>query len=76
MFYPLIRKFSSGGTQRLPRCIGVSAAKELIFAARVVDGVEACRIGLVSHSVEQNPSGDSAYLRALELAREFNPQVH
>ncbi|CAL8276545.1 unnamed protein product [Merluccius merluccius] len=64
----------AGGTQRLPRCIGVSVAKELIFAARVVDGVEACRIGLVSHSVEQNPSGDSAYLRALELAREFNPQ--
>ncbi|CAL8322199.1 unnamed protein product [Lota lota] len=64
----------AGGTQRLPRCIGVSLAKELIFAARVVDGVEACRLGLVSHSVEQNPSGDSAYLRALELAREFNPQ--
>uniref|UniRef100_A0A8C5CQC7 AU RNA binding protein/enoyl-CoA hydratase n=1 Tax=Gadus morhua TaxID=8049 RepID=A0A8C5CQC7_GADMO len=64
----------SCGTQRLPRCIGVSLAKELIFAARVVDGLEACRLGLVNHSVEQNPSGDSAYLRALALAREFNPQ--
>ena len=53
----------------------MALAKELIFAARVVDGVEACRLGLVSHSVEQNPSGDSAYLRALALAREFNPQV-
>ena len=53
----------------------MSLAKELIFAARVVDGVEACRLGLVNHSVEQNPSGDSAYLRALALAREFNPQV-
>ena len=67
--------FPAGGTQRLPRCIGVSLAKELIFAARVVDGLEACRLGLVNHSVEQNPSGDSAYLRALALAREFNPQV-
>lgn len=65
----------SGGTQRLPRVIGVSLAKELIFAARVVDGPEACRLGLVSHSVEQNNSGDAAYLRALELAREINPQV-
>lgn len=55
--------------------IGVSLAKELIFAARVVDGTEACRLGLVSHSVEQNKSGDAAYLRALELAREINPQV-
>lgn len=55
--------------------IGVSLAKELIFAARVVDGTEACRLGLVSCSVEQNKSGDAAYLQALELAREINPQV-
>lgn len=67
--------FCVGGTQRLPRVIGVSLAKELIFAARVVDGTEACRLGLASHSVEQNKSGDAAYLRALELAREINPQV-
>lgn len=50
-------------------------AKELIFAARVVDGAEAKSLGLVNHAVEQNKSGDAAYLRALELAREFNPQV-
>ncbi|XP_068608721.1 methylglutaconyl-CoA hydratase, mitochondrial [Brachionichthys hirsutus] len=64
----------AGGTQRLPRVIGVSLAKELIFAARVLDGTEAGRVGLVNHSVEQNKSGDAAYLRALELAREINPQ--
>lgn len=64
----------AGGTQRLPRVIGVSLAKELIFAARTIDGTEAHRLGLVSHSVEQNASGDAAYLRALELAREINPQ--
>lgn len=72
-FFTLL--FCAGGTQRLPRVIGVSLAKELIFAARVVDGTEACRLGLVNHSVEQNNSGDAAYLRALELAREINPQV-
>lgn len=65
----------AGGTQRLPRLIGASLAKELIFAARVVDGAEACRLGLANHSVEQNDRGDAAYLRALELAREINPQV-
>ncbi|XP_071321665.1 methylglutaconyl-CoA hydratase, mitochondrial isoform X2 [Trachinotus anak] len=64
----------AGGTQRLPRVIGVSLAKELIFAARVVDGTEAYRLGLVSNSVEQNKSGDAAYLQALQLAREINPQ--
>ncbi|RVE65373.1 hypothetical protein OJAV_G00115890 [Oryzias javanicus] len=64
----------AGGTQRLPRVIGVSLAKELIFAARVVDGQEASRLGLVSRCVEQNKSGDAAYLEALELAREINPQ--
>uniref|UniRef100_A0AAY5K9I0 AU RNA binding protein/enoyl-CoA hydratase n=1 Tax=Esox lucius TaxID=8010 RepID=A0AAY5K9I0_ESOLU len=61
------------GTQRLPRAIGVALAKELIFSARAIDGTEAKRLGLVSHAVEQNKSGDAAYLRALELAREFNP---
>lgn len=65
----------AGGTQRLPRTIGVSLAKELIFAARVVDGAEAKTLGLVNHAVEQNKSENAAYLRALELAREFNPQV-
>ncbi|XP_051973691.1 methylglutaconyl-CoA hydratase, mitochondrial isoform X1 [Xyrauchen texanus] len=64
----------AGGTQRLPRTIGVSVAKELIFAARVLDGMEAKSFGLVNHAVEQNQSGDAAYLRALDLAREFNPQ--
>ncbi|XP_019410567.1 PREDICTED: methylglutaconyl-CoA hydratase, mitochondrial isoform X3 [Crocodylus porosus] len=64
----------AGGTQRLPRTIGVSLAKELIFSARVVDGEEAKSIGLISHVVQQNEAGDAAYRRALALAREFLPQ--
>ncbi|XP_050184841.1 methylglutaconyl-CoA hydratase, mitochondrial [Myiozetetes cayanensis] len=64
----------AGGTQRLPRTIGVSLAKELIFSARVVDGEEAKSIGLISHVVEQNEAGDAAYKRALALAKEFLPQ--
>ncbi|XP_075597393.1 methylglutaconyl-CoA hydratase, mitochondrial isoform X2 [Balearica regulorum gibbericeps] len=64
----------AGGTQRLPRTIGVSLAKELIFSARIVDGEEAKSIGLISHVVEQNEAGDAAYRRALALAKEFLPQ--
>jgi methylglutaconyl-CoA hydratase len=33
-----------GGTQRLPRVVGLARAKELIFTARVIDGVQAKQV--------------------------------
>ena len=38
-----------GGTQRLPRTIGIGMAKELIYSARRFDAAEALRIGFVNH---------------------------
>lgn len=37
-----------GGTQRLPRIIGMGRAKELIYTCNKIDAAEAYRVGLVS----------------------------
>ncbi|XP_053929572.1 enoyl-CoA hydratase domain-containing protein 2, mitochondrial isoform X1 [Cuculus canorus] len=65
----------AGGTQRLPRCVGIGLAKELIFTGRQVDGQQAFSMGLVNHTVPQNNEGDAAYQRALALAKEILPQA-
>jgi enoyl-CoA hydratase len=38
-----------GGTQRLPRRIGIHRAKELIFTGDLIDSTEAQRLGIVNH---------------------------
>jgi enoyl-CoA hydratase len=53
-----------GGTQRLPRVVGLGRALELILTGRAVDAEEAHRIGLVNEVV---PPGRHLE-RALELA--------
>ncbi|XP_032284717.1 enoyl-CoA hydratase domain-containing protein 2, mitochondrial isoform X6 [Neomonachus schauinslandi] len=65
----------AGGTQRLPRCLGVALAKELIFTGRRLSGAQAQALGLVNHAVSQNEEGNAAYHRARELAQEILPQV-
>lgn len=62
-----------GGTQRLPRIVGPAIAKELIYTARILNGVEAHRLGLANHCVPQTETGDAAYQRALKLAQEILP---
>ncbi|XP_060933791.1 enoyl-CoA hydratase domain-containing protein 2, mitochondrial [Limanda limanda] len=65
----------AGGSQRLPRTVGIALAKELIFTGKRVGGQAALEMGLVNRAVEQNQTGDAAYREALSLAREILPQA-
>jgi enoyl-CoA hydratase len=53
-----------GGTQRLPRLIGLGRALDMILTGRAVDAEEAQRIGLITAVVEP----DKHLERALEIA--------
>jgi methylglutaconyl-CoA hydratase len=50
----------AGGTQRLPRLIGVARAKELIFTGRRIDAATALEYGLVQHVVEHGDAETKA----------------
>ena len=53
----------------------LAVAKELIFTARMIDGDEALKHGIVNYSVPQNAAGDAAFVKALEISRLINQNV-
>ncbi|MGD8831948.1 MAG: enoyl-CoA hydratase/isomerase family protein [Pseudomonadales bacterium] len=56
-----------GMSQRLPRRIGLLAAKEMMFSGRVVDGAEAAAVGLANRCVPE----DELMTAAVTMARGF-----
>lgn len=64
-----------GGTQRLPRIIGMGRAMEMIITGRVIDAVEAERIGLVNRIVGAGEALDCAVELAEEIAALPQPAI-
>ena len=57
----------SGGTQRLPRVVGLPKARDLVYSGRHVDAAEALEIGLVDRVAD----GTDVYALAVEHATAF-----
>ena len=57
-----------GGTQRLPKIVGIAKAKELIMLAKRIDADEAERIGLVHKAVEPEKFEEEVMNLAKQLA--------
>jgi len=58
----------AGGTQRLPRLIGIGKAKKLLFTGNALTADEACSIGLVDRVVPQDQLLTEAKNLALKIA--------
>lgn len=59
----------AGGTQRLPRIVGLGAAMKLILTGEIIDAKEAYRIGLVDEVVSEGQALDRAKQLAHTIAQ-------
>ncbi len=60
----------AGAIQRLPRLVGLGRARELIYTGRIIDAVEAERIGLVNRVVPDDQVLAEAKALALSIAKQ------
>jgi 3-hydroxyacyl-CoA dehydrogenase / enoyl-CoA hydratase / 3-hydroxybutyryl-CoA epimerase len=58
----------AGGTQRLPRLLGIAAALDLMLTGRQIDGKRALRLGLVDEYVPASILIERARAAAVEIA--------
>ena len=69
----------AGGTQRLPRLVGVEKAAELLRTGRTVSSAEALAIGLISEEVDGDPRAlrerARAWIRAVVDGQESLPVI-
>src|SRR6266850_3121494 len=67
----------SGGTQRLPRLVGIPKALEICLSGELYDAAECCRIGLVNQLVPYDqliPAGEkmaASFLKGAPLALRY-----
>ncbi len=59
----------SGGTQRLPRLVGVGKAKELIFTGTIIDAAEAYRIGLINQICPEDQLEETVTKMAKQMVK-------
>ncbi len=57
-----------GGTQRLPKIVGITKAKEMIMLAKRIDADEAEKIGLVNKAVDPDKFEEEVMALAKQLA--------
>jgi enoyl-CoA hydratase len=62
----------AGGMQRLPRIVGITKAKEMLYTASRIDAEEAFRIGLINKIVPEASLMDEA-VRLAQTMLEFPP---
>jgi len=59
-----------GGTQRLPRIVGITKSKELLYTGDFIDAQEAYRIGLLNKVVPAASLTEEVQKLALKIARQ------
>jgi enoyl-CoA hydratase len=65
----------AGGTQRLPRAVGKAKAMDMVLTSRMIDAVEAERVGLVSRVVPADKLLEEALAAASAICSLSLPSV-